>query len=164
MQGNTAADRGGSRRRGFTLIEILIVVIILGIMAAIAVPAFNTYGRTARESSLVSTVRTLRSQIQAYRLQHGDELPDLAAASGAGNHFQPLAEQTTYNGKTQGPYLTSVPVNALTNGSTVMNVVSMNANGLPDPVPGADFIYDYSGVTGAIWGTSDRTTGTPVAQ
>src|SRR5215217_3406414 len=81
------ADRTG---RGFTLIEILIVVTLLGVLAAIAVPAMNTYGKTARQSTLVSTVHTLRGQIQAYRIQHGDELPDLAAASAGGNHFQPL--------------------------------------------------------------------------
>jgi type II secretory pathway pseudopilin PulG len=141
-------------------------VVILGIMAAIAVPAANTYGRTARTASLVSTVRTLRSQIQAYRIQHGDDLPDLAAASAGGRHFQPLTDVTTYGSPPQnrGPYLTSIPTNALTNGSVVMNVVTMNANGMPDPVPGADFIYDYAGITGAIWGTSDSATGTPIAQ
>jgi general secretion pathway protein G len=158
--------RKGLRARGFTLIEILIVVIILGIMAAIVVPAFATYGRTARQASLVSTIRTLRSQIQAYRIQHGDELPDLAAASAAGNHFQPLTEMIPYGSPpvNRGPYLTSVPTNAMTNGSVVKNVTTMNATGLPDPVPGADFIYDFSGVTGAIWGTSDSATGTPIAQ
>ena len=151
---------------GFTLIEILIVVAILGILAAIAVPALNTYGKTARQSTLVSTVHTLRSQIQAYRIQHGDELPDLAAASAGGNHFQPLTGQTTYGSPptNRGPYLTSVPINAMTNGSVVKNVVTMNASGLPDPVPGADFIYDFSGVTGAIWGTSDTATGTPISE
>jgi general secretion pathway protein G len=158
--------RNGSAARGFTLVEILIVVILLGIMAAIVVPAFATYGRTARQASLVSTVRTLRSQIMAYRIQHGDDLPDLAAASAAGNHFQPLTEQTTYGSPptNRGPYVTSVPTNAMTNGSVVKNVITMNANGLPDPVPGADFIYDFSGVTGAVWGTSDTAAGTPIAQ
>ena len=167
QEGHTVRHaRTGSAARGFTLIEILIVVVILGIMAAIVVPAFATYGRTARQASLVSTIRTLRSQIQAYRIQHGDDLPDLAAASVGGNHFQPLTEQTTYGSPptNRGPYLTSVPTNSLTNGSVVKNVVTMNATGLPDPVPGADFIYDYSGVTGAIWGTSDSATGTPIAQ
>jgi general secretion pathway protein G len=158
--------RNGTAARGFTLIEILIVVVILGIMAAIVIPAFTTYGRTAREASLVATVRTVRSQIQAYRLQHGDDLPDLEAASAAGNHFQPLVEQTTYGTPptNRGPYLTTVPTNAMTNGSVVKNVVTMNANGLPDPVPGADFIYDYAGITGAIWGTSDSATGIPLPQ
>ena len=156
--------KAGPTTRGFTLIEILIVVALLGLLAAIAVPAFNTYGKTARESTLVSTVHTLRGQIQAYRIQHGDDLPDLAAASAAGNHFQPLAEITVYMGQNRGPYLTSVPINSLTNGSVVMNVVTMNANGLPNPVPGADFIYDYAGITGGIWGTSDNATGTPVSQ
>jgi general secretion pathway protein G len=167
QEGHTVRHaRTGSAARGFTLIEILIVVVILGIMAAIVVPAFATYGRTARQASLVSTIRTLRSQIQAYRIQHGDDLPDLAAASAAGNHFQPLTEQTTYGSPptNRGPYLTSVPTNSLTNGSVVKNVITMNATGLPDPVPGADFIYDYSGVTGAIWGTSDTAAGTPIAQ
>jgi hypothetical protein len=34
-------------------------------------------------------------------------------------------------------------------------------NGVPDPVPGADFIYDYGGGqgTGALWGTTNRATG-----
>jgi prepilin-type N-terminal cleavage/methylation domain-containing protein len=154
----------GRPARGFTLIEILIVVAILGILAAIAVPALNTYGKTARQSTLVSTVHTLRSQIQAYRLQHGDELPDLAAASAGGNHFQPLTDITVYNGQNRGPYLMSVPINSLTNGSVVMNATGIGVSGLPNPVPGADFIYDFTGITGGIWGTSDKVTGTPVPQ
>ena len=156
--------QAGRIGRGFTLIEILIVVTLLGVLAAIAVPAMNTYGKTARQATLVSTVHTLRGQIQAYRIQHGDELPDLAAASTGGNHFQPLTDKTTYNGQDRGPYLTSVPRNSLTEGSVVKNAVAFGAGGLPDPVPGADFIYDFSGNTGGIWGTSDNVAGTPVAQ
>ena len=58
--------------RGFTLVEILIVVIILGILAAIVIPQFTNASQNARESSLQSTLQTLRSQIQLYKLQHGD--------------------------------------------------------------------------------------------
>jgi prepilin-type N-terminal cleavage/methylation domain-containing protein len=152
------------RASGFTLIEILIVVMILGIMAAIAVPAIGTYSKTARTSTLVTTCHTIRSQIQAYRLQHGDALPDLAAASAGGNHFQPLTAVTVYRGQDRGPYLQSAPVNPHTEGSTVMNAVSFSVNGIPDPVPGADFIYDFTNDTGLIWGTSDRATGTPIVQ
>jgi prepilin-type N-terminal cleavage/methylation domain-containing protein len=149
---------------GFTLIEILLVVMILGIMAAIAVPAIGTYSKTARQSTLVTTCHTIRSQVQAYRLQHGDTLPDLAAASAGGNHFQPLLTVTNFRGQDRGPYLQSIPVNPLTEGSTVLNATSFSVNGIPDPVPGADFIYDFTNDTGLVWGTSDRATGTPLVQ
>ena len=158
------ARRSQHNTRGFTLIEILIVVTLLGIMAAIAVPAIGSYGRTARQASLVSSVHTIRSQIQAYRLQHGDSLPDLAAASAGGNHFAPLTTVTVHNGQNRGPYLQTVPVNPVTTGSVVMNATGFAVNGVPDPVPGADFIYDFGNDTGNIWGTADRATGVAVVQ
>ena len=64
-----------SARRGFTLIEILIVVIILGILAAIVIPQFSSASGDARKASLQSTAQTLRSQIALYKLQHNDKLP-----------------------------------------------------------------------------------------
>jgi prepilin-type N-terminal cleavage/methylation domain-containing protein len=155
------------RARGFSLIELLIVVVILGILAAIVIPAVNNSGMTARTSTLVSTVHTLRGQIAVYQLQHGDELPDLAAESADGDHFESLVEVTTHKGFDRGPYLIKVPVNPLTgNGSIVMNATTFGATGIPDPVPGADFIYDYQGGAGSgnIWGTTDRATGTPIIQ
>ena len=68
-----------NRKTGFTLVEILIVVIILGILAAIVIPQFSNASNDARMSNLQSTVQTLRSQIQLYKLQHGDTLPNLIA-------------------------------------------------------------------------------------
>ena len=49
-----------TRRAGFTLVEILIVVIILGILAAIVIPQFTNASQDARESSLLSQLQTLR--------------------------------------------------------------------------------------------------------
>ena len=62
-------------RKGFTLIEILIVVIILGILAAIVIPNFSSASSDARHSALASTVQSLRTQVEAYRIQHKDKLP-----------------------------------------------------------------------------------------
>jgi len=149
--------------RGFTLIELMIVIIILGILAAIATPQFANASSEARRSSVLSMCRSMANQIQIYKLQHGDQLPDLALASTGGNHFQPLVGITVYDGRNFGPYAMSVAVNPMTEGSTVRNAVSFT-NGVPDPVPGADFIYDYGGGqgNGALWGTSNRATGVPV--
>ena len=157
-------SRHAVRGHAFTLIEILIVVMLLGIMAAIVFPAFASYSRRAREGTLVTVVHSTRSLIQAYRIQHGDELPDLAAASSGGNHFEPLTTVTVYRGQNRGPYLQGVPVNPLTSGSNVMNATTFSVNGVPDPVPGADFIYDFTNDSGLLWGTSDRATGAPVVQ
>ena len=49
-----------ARKSGFTLVEILIVVIILGILAAIVIPQFTNASQDARNSSLLSQLQTLR--------------------------------------------------------------------------------------------------------
>ena len=71
-------------RPGFTLIEILIVVVILGILAAIVIPQFGNASREARQASLLTTVQTLRSQIALFRLQHNDFLPGAVPLAGSG--------------------------------------------------------------------------------
>src|SRR6476646_11580421 len=63
------------RRKGFTLVEILIVVIILGILAAFVIPQFTSASQDARKNSLTSQLQTLRSQLELYKLQHLDQLP-----------------------------------------------------------------------------------------
>ena len=144
--------RNRSARKGFTLIEILIVVIILGILAAIVIPQFSSASSDAKKAALQSTVQTLRSQIALYKLQHGDTLPDLATGG-----WTTLTQTSVYQGTTVGPYMQAVPVNSLTNGSVVKN----GANP-PVAVAGADFVYDYNAGTGSgnIWGTSENTNGT----
>ena len=61
--------------RGFTLVEILIVVIILGILAAIVIPQFTNASTEARSSNVLSQLQTMRSQIELYKLQHNDVPP-----------------------------------------------------------------------------------------
>jgi type II secretion system protein G len=62
-------------KRGFTLIEILIVVVILGILAAIIVPQFTDAAQNAGASSARSQLQSLRSQIELHRVQNNGTAP-----------------------------------------------------------------------------------------
>src|ERR1043165_1264222 len=62
-------------RRAFTLIEILIVVVILGILATIVIPQFSNASQNARENTLKDELRYLRTQIVVYKAQHHDVAP-----------------------------------------------------------------------------------------
>jgi general secretion pathway protein G len=115
--------------RGFTLVEILIVVVILGILAAIVVPQFTQASTEAKMNSLCSNLQSLRSQIELYKVQHNDTPP--TAANFAAN----MTETTTVAGvasgsKTRdathayGPYLERVPENPFNNLATVIAIAA----------------------------------------
>lgn len=63
------------KKHGFTLVEILIVVIILGILAAIIIPQFTDASTEAKESTLTSNLQVLRSQVGLFKIQHNDNYP-----------------------------------------------------------------------------------------
>lgn len=97
---------------GFTLVEILIVVVILGILAAIVIPQFTSASESAKSSSLVSQLQTIRSQLELYQVQHNGDYPDLVtdwtqitgetevdgtAGDASGNEFGPYLQQAPVN-------------------------------------------------------------------
>ena len=62
---------------GFTLLELLVVMTIIGILAAIAVPALRDSPQRAREASLRGDLFTFRSVIDQYKGDKGNYPPDL---------------------------------------------------------------------------------------
>jgi type II secretion system protein G len=68
-------NRTRKNRRGFTLIEILIVVVILGILAAIVVPQFSNASQEATASSIRSQLQTIRGQVELFRVRNAGALP-----------------------------------------------------------------------------------------
>lgn len=67
--------------RGFTLVELLIVVVILGIIAAIAIPQFTNSTEEARTSNLQSNLSVMRNALEYYRMQHLGKYPGYAVGS-----------------------------------------------------------------------------------
>ena len=138
-----------NRRKGFTLVEILIVVIILGILAAIVIPQFTEASNDARESALVSDLQTVRSQLELYKVQHLEKYPHLDenGATDTANFVnrltgRTLADCTIDASGPFGPYLQKFP----TNPWAVTNQDGVNF-GVADPAPG-------DGTSGWYWNTS----------
>src|SRR5678816_1074958 len=69
------ARRYPGGRPGFTMIEMLIVVVILGILATIVIPQFSNASMNAKENTLKDELRYLRTQIVVYKAQHHDVPP-----------------------------------------------------------------------------------------
>ena len=69
-------------QKGFTLVELLIVVIILAILAAIIVPQFTAATDDATQSAYDTNIANIRAAIDLYRQQHGD-YPGAVASTGA---------------------------------------------------------------------------------
>jgi len=62
-------------KRGFTLTEFVIAIAIVGIMAAVAAPVYQSYILSAKEAAAKDTLRILRNLIEIYAIQHNDTPP-----------------------------------------------------------------------------------------
>ena len=145
---------GRRETKGFTLVEILIVVVIIGILAAIVVPKFTNMVGDSRTTAMADQLRQVRTVIQLYRLQHTDQSPGLLAAD-----WTDLTQaKPNASGIMCGPYLTSVPKNPLNNFSDVAVVGTDQLAG--DPVVGVNIGFVFNSSNGMVWATN--TAGTMV--
>lgn len=151
--------------KGFTLVEILIVVIILGILAAIVIPQFSNASTDAKKNSLSSQLQTMRSQFELYKLQHNDQLPSKLAAPGLHGadplDWDQMTGQTDVSGtagtvgaQKYGPYLQQIPANSL-NGHTDINTdATSDFPSLAGQAAPAAAGFIMNSVTGKIWATA----------
>ncbi len=111
-------------RRAFTLIEILIVVVILGILAAIVIPQFTDASQEAMEASVRTQLQTIRSQIELFNVQNpATAYDDLTAV--ATFWMGPNGD----DGLIPMEYLQTPPKNPLQNNSNTVGVVAADGTG-----------------------------------
>ena len=123
------------RHKAFTLVELLIVVIILGILAAVVIPQFSDASTDARVSAMVTNLGTIRGQLEFYRMQHNGNYPTFAALTA---QMTGGTDITGAPGTAFGPYLQRIPNNPFTDTNTVVGLST-----------GADAWF-YTAATGAF--------------
>ena len=146
-------------RNGFTLVEILTVVVIVGILAAIVMPQFTEATGDAKEARLLQDLQSVRSRIELYKLQHADKLPGdgtatvVAALTGMTDIAGTLLPDTTPPGVgVYGPYLEKVPTNPFVAADVDGQSIE---EGTTNAAAGGDNGWFLNTVTGAFFADDD---------
>ncbi len=135
------------RKQGFTLVEVLIVVVIMAVLAATIIPQFTVSTMDAKISTAEFNLNSLRQQIEMYRMQHDGAVPGatLAELSASTNAAGTIG---TGAGFPFGPYLRSIPANPVTANDAIKVITN-------DPAESGDVTTNggwlYNTTTGGIW-------------
>lgn len=142
------------RASAFTMIEILIVVVLLGILAAVVIPAIGGSGLAARESAMAQDLKLMQRFVLIYKCHHQEVAPGYLNGNTMGAPREAVFRAQAFMlsnevgqtaaigtpGFERGPYLQKIPVNPL-NG---LDTVAMLGNG-------ASFPANADGTTGWIY-------------
>ena len=122
---------------GFTIIEVLIVVFIIGVLATIAFFGYGTYVEKARVVSAISEINTITKDIRIYMVDHPTPPVDLAIPEiGYGNFNDPWGRPYQYVNHLdplQLPLARTKPGTGIINPESDFDVYSMGRDGLSFP-------------------------------
>lgn len=131
--------------QGFTLVELLIVVLILGILAAIVVPQFSGISLETKEAALVANLNTVRQAVSLYRIQHDETYPGQSSWADFLTQLSTGTQKDGSSGTQFGPYLlTDFPDNPI-----AMNDLGKIVNDMSAGPSGTEG-YAYNPFTGEL--------------
>lgn len=104
-----------NRRSGFTLVEVLIVVVIMAVLAATIIPQFSTSTMDAKVSTAKFNLNSIRSQLQLYKAQHNGTFPATLSLM----TIATTNTGATGSGANLGPYLQAIPEEPFSASATV---------------------------------------------
>ena len=102
-----------SSNRGFTLVEIMIVVVIIGLLAAMAIPAFQKVRRNSQDKAVLNNARQLSAGADQYFLENGVSSVTISDLIGPTTYVKALnsvASEVYPGGFTQGITITITSV------------------------------------------------------
>ena len=105
--------------KGFTLVEIMIVVVIIGLLAAMAIPAFQKVRQSSQDKAVLNNARQLAAAADQYYLENGVSSVTRGSLVGSTNYVKALnlvANETYPDGYTQG---TTITVDAIAGQRTI---------------------------------------------
>lgn len=151
-----------TNKKGFTLVELIIVITILAILATIAFVSFQSYTKDARNSKRMSDIASIAQAIEV-KLANSVNVLDLVTGantrtkSGAGDH---LAWFTATTAATASKYKANSSIN--------FNVVGAKAEDFTDPKGGAAYLIGATSLAGGAyevateWYETDAGTGAKI--
>ena len=162
-----------NRQKAFSLVELVIVIVILGVIAAIAIPRISSGSKNAGDAALRANLATLRNAIDWYYGEHNMVFPG-AKADGLGNaaeSYEAFVSQLTMYSKSDGscsadknaaypsgPYLRNGFPNltvGLNSGKNTVNIVNQVTPLSSTPADGKGWVYNVA--TGQIIANADQT-------